>query len=227
MFFTIYQRGNLCMKKVLSIWLAVILIAVNILPITSFADVAAEYVIDVSTSNEFSIPVGTDNKTYVLTGTNKDAEVYISRDCNIILRNATLRRIHINYADFYTVNITLEGENTIEQYNWASQGALEIYSSHVTINGGENDSLYAKSLTFSAYGPSWNGGSLTVNGGIRPIGQNYLIFIFIVLKPDIISCTNRDLMIFSIKTIISGRTIRSFNEIAFIAEDFTDTVIVI
>ena len=50
------------MKKVLSIWLAVILIAVNILPITSFADVAAEYVIDVSTSNEFSIPTGTDNK---------------------------------------------------------------------------------------------------------------------------------------------------------------------
>ncbi len=153
------------MKKVLSIWLAVILIAVNILPITSFADVAAEYVIDVSTSNEFSIPIGTDNKTYVLTGTNKDAEVYISRDCNIILRNATLRRIRINYADSYTVNITLEGENTIDQYNWASQGALEIYSSHVTINGGENDSLYAKSLTFSAYGPSWNGGSLTVNGG--------------------------------------------------------------
>jgi len=134
-------------------------------PVVSFADTNTEYVIDVSTSNSFSIPVETGYSAYVLTGTNKDADVYISRDCNIILRNASIRRIHINYAESYTVNITLEGENTIDQYNWASQGALEIYRSDVTINGGENDSLYAKSLTFSACGQNWNEGSLTVNGG--------------------------------------------------------------
>ena len=110
-------------------------------------------------------PEANNRINYVVTGSNPDAEIYVWGSCNITLRNASFRRLHIDYEDSYTVNITLEGENTINQYNWASQGALEIYSSQVTINGGENDSLYARSKAFTVYSNSHDQGSLTVNGG--------------------------------------------------------------
>ena len=110
-------------------------------------------------------PEANNRINYVVTGSNPDAEIYVWGSCNITLRNASFRRLHIDYEDSYTVNITLEGENTINQYNWASQGALEIYSSQVTINGGENDSLYASSRAFTVYSNSDALGCLTVNGG--------------------------------------------------------------
>ena len=110
-------------------------------------------------------PEANNRINYVVTGSNPDAEIYVWGSCNITLRNASFRRLHIDYADSYTVNITLEGENTINQYNWASQAALSIYSSDVTINGGENDSLNATSIAFTAFSNSHDLGCLTVNGG--------------------------------------------------------------
>ncbi|MBQ7116976.1 MAG: hypothetical protein IJN88_02055, partial [Clostridia bacterium] len=110
-------------------------------------------------------PEANNRINYVVTGSNPDAEIYVWGNCNITLRNASFRRLHIDYADSYTVNITLEGENTINQYNWASQAALSIYSSDVTINGGENDSLNATSIAFTVFSNSHDLGCLTVNGG--------------------------------------------------------------
>ncbi len=110
-------------------------------------------------------PEANNRINYVVTGSNPDAEIYVWGSCNITLRNASFRRLHIDYADSYTVNITLEGENTINQYNWASQAALSIYSSDVTINGGENDSLNATSIAFTVFSNSNDLGCLTVNGG--------------------------------------------------------------
>ena len=110
-------------------------------------------------------PEANNRINYVVTGSNPDAEIYVWGSCNITLRNASFRRLHIDYADSYTVNITLEGENTINQYNWASQAALSIYSSDVTINGGENDSLNATSIAFTVFSNSHDLGCLTVNGG--------------------------------------------------------------
>ncbi len=153
------------MKKTFKILLFTIFILAMALPIMSFAGAETEYVIDLSSANAFAIPISADDVTYVLTGTNKDAEVRINGDCDIILRGAALRRIHIDHENSYTVNITLEGENTINQYNWASQAALSIYSSDVTINGGENDSLNAASIAFTAFSNSNDLGCLTVNGG--------------------------------------------------------------
>lgn len=110
-------------------------------------------------------PEANNRINYVVTGSNPDAEIYVWGSCNITLRNASFRRLHIDYADSYTVNITLEGENTINQYNWASQAALSIYSSDVTINGGEDDSLNATSIAFTVFSNSHDLGCLTVNGG--------------------------------------------------------------
>ncbi|MBR3976127.1 MAG: hypothetical protein IKJ88_09750, partial [Clostridia bacterium] len=158
------------MKKTLfALFVCLILIAGTVL-VASAADVNTEpLVVDLSSATGTKQcalnPEANNRINYVVTGSNPDAEIFVWGSCNITLRNASFRRLHIDYEDSYTVNITLEGENTIDQYNWASQGALEIYRSDVTINGGENDSLYAKSRTFSAYGQNWNEGSLTVNGG--------------------------------------------------------------
>ena len=110
-------------------------------------------------------PEANNRINYVVTGSNPDAEIYVWGSCNITLRNASFRRLHIDYEDSYKVNITLEGENTINQYNWASQAALSIYSSDVTINGGENDSLNAASIAFTVFSNSHDLGCLTVNGG--------------------------------------------------------------
>ena len=110
-------------------------------------------------------PEANNRINYVVTGSNPDAEIYVWGSCNITLRNASFRRLHIDYEDSYKVNITLEGENTINQYNWASQAALSIYSSDVTINGGENDSLNATSIAFTVFSNSHDLGCLTVNGG--------------------------------------------------------------
>ncbi len=153
------------MKKTFKILLFTIFILAMALPVMSFAGAETEYVIDLSSANAFAIPISADDVTYVLTGTNEDAEVRINGDCDIILRGAALRRIDIDHENSYTVNITLEGENTINQYNWASQAALSIYSSDVTINGGENDSLNATSIAFTVFSNSHDLGCLTVNGG--------------------------------------------------------------
>ena len=110
-------------------------------------------------------PEANNRINYVVTGSNPDAEIYVWGSCNITLRNASFRRLHIDHENSYTVNITLEGENTINQYNWASQAALSIYSSDVTINGGENDSLNATSIAFTVFSNSHDLGCLTVNGG--------------------------------------------------------------
>jgi len=153
------------MKKTFKILLFTIFILAMALPVMSFAGAETEYVIDLSSANAFAIPISADDVTYVLTGTNKDAEVRINGDCDIILRGAALRRIDIDHENSYKVNITLVGENTINQYNWASQAALSIYSSDVTINGGENDSLNATSIAFTVFSNSHDLGCLTVNGG--------------------------------------------------------------
>ena len=110
-------------------------------------------------------PEANNRINYVVTGSNPDAEIYVWGSCNITLRNASFRRLHIDHENSYKVNITLEGENTINQYNWASQAALSIYSSDVTINGGENDSLNATSIAFTVFSNSHDLGCLTVNGG--------------------------------------------------------------
>ena len=110
-------------------------------------------------------PEANNRINYVVTGSNPDAEIYVCGNCNITLRNASFRCLDIDYEDSYTVNITLEGENTINQYNWASQAALSVYSSDVTINGGENDSLNATSIAFTVFSNSNDLGCLTVNGG--------------------------------------------------------------
>lgn len=126
------------------------------------------HVVDLSASSstQYALNPEANNRiNYVVTGSNPEAEIFVWGSCNITLRNASFRRLHIDYEESYTVNITLEGENTINQYNWASQGALEIYSSLVTINGGENDSLYASSRAFTVFSNSHDLGSLTVNGG--------------------------------------------------------------
>ena len=68
-------------------------------------------------------PEANNRINYVVTGSNPDAEIYVLGSCSITLRNASFRRLYIDYEDSYTVNITLEGENTINQYNWASQVA--------------------------------------------------------------------------------------------------------
>ena len=162
-------------KKLSAGLLAFALVFTTIPPVTVSADTADtgtdtsqnEQIIDVSTSNSFTLPNGGD-VTYVLTGTNTAAEVYIGGDCDIILRDVTLKRIYTNYADTLTVNITLDGENVIHQDKSASQGALEVRRSQVTINGGEDDSLHAKSRAFPAYSNSDEveaGGGLTINGG--------------------------------------------------------------
>lgn len=110
-------------------------------------------------------PVNNSTDSYIVTGSNSDAEIIVKGSCDITLRNATFRRIQVDYSDSYDINIILEGTNTIDQYNWASQAALEIYSSNVVIYGGETDSLYANSKAVTAYSSSHELGVLTVEGG--------------------------------------------------------------
>ncbi len=125
-------------------------------------------VVDLSASSSTRYVFDPENNhtdSYIVTGSNPDAEIIVNSSCNITLRNATFRRIEVDYSDSYDINITLEGTNTIDQYNWASQAALGIYSSNVVIFGGETDSLYANSKTFTAYSSSHDLGALTVEGG--------------------------------------------------------------
>ena len=159
-------------KKLSAGLLAFALVFTAIPPVTVSADTTdsgnttskKEQVIDVSESNSFTIP-SADDVTYVLTGTNTAAEVYIGVDCDIILRDVTLKRILTDYEKALTVNITLEGDNLIHQNSSASQGALEVFQSDVTINGGEDDSLLAKSRAFPAYSSDGTKGGITINGG--------------------------------------------------------------
>ena len=162
------------MKKAMKKTLFALLVCIILLAGAAFVSSATEvntepWVEDLSlatgTHTYAFNPEANNRINYVVTGSNPDAEIYVWGSCNITLRNASFRRLHIDYADSYTVNITLEGENAINQYNWASQGALEIYSSQVTINGGENDSLYASSRAFTVFSNSHDLGCLTVNGG--------------------------------------------------------------
>ncbi len=162
------------MKKAIKKTLFALLVCIILLAGAAFVSSATEVntepvVADLSEktgTRQYAFNPEANNRiNYVVTGSNPDAEIYVWGSCNITLRNASFRRLHIDYEDSYTVNITLEGENTINQYNWASQGALEIYSSQVTINGGENDSLYASSRAFTVYSNSDALGCLTVNGG--------------------------------------------------------------
>ncbi len=137
--------------------------------VSSATEVNTEpWAVDLSASSSTRYVFDPENNhtdSYIVTGSNPDAEITVRGSCNITLRNATLRRIEVDYSDTYDINITIEGTNTIDQYNWASQGALEIYSSNVTISGGENDSLYANSKAFTAYSLSHNLGVVTVEGG--------------------------------------------------------------
>ena len=162
------------MKKITKKTLFVLLVCIILLAGAAFVSSATEvntepWVEDLSlatgTHTYAFNPEANNRINYVVTGSNPDAEIYVWGSCNITLRNASFRRLHIDYEDSYKVNITLEGENTINQYNWASQAALSIYSSDVTINGGENDSLNATSIAFTVFSNSHDLGCLTVNGG--------------------------------------------------------------
>ncbi len=154
-------------KKLLLLATSLLLIIVS-MSVVSFATVNTEpLVIDLNSGGtQYTVnPTYYNRINYIITGNNPEAEIIVWGSCNITLQNATFRRLYVDYSDSYDINITLSGENTIDQYNWASQGALEIYSSNVTISGGENDSLYAASKAFTVYSSSHNLGNLIVNGG--------------------------------------------------------------
>ncbi|MBR3785886.1 MAG: hypothetical protein IKJ77_05730 [Firmicutes bacterium] len=164
-------------KKLSAGLLAFALVFTTIPPIGASADTTAlgtdtgekeEYVIDVSEADQVSLPAQGLDVVYVLTGTNTAATVYINADCELILRNVTLKKIYTDSDKNLTVNITLEGENVIDQNVSQSEGAIEVRRSQVTINGGEDDSLHAKSRKFPAYSIRDEvkaGGGLTINGG--------------------------------------------------------------
>ncbi len=161
-------------KKISAGLLAFALVFTTIPPIGASADTTdpgtdagekEESLINVSSSDAFSLPVQGGDYVYVLEGKNPEAEVYITGNCDIILRDAAVRRIYTNSEEKYTVNITLEGANIINQNTSGHQGALEVNKSNVTINGGENDSLNAKSDAFCVYSYDDEAGGLTVNGG--------------------------------------------------------------
>ena len=161
------------MKKITKKTLFALFVCIILLTSAAFVSSATEVnteplVMDLnaSSSTKYTLnPEYSHTDSFIITGSNPDAEIYVWGNCNITLRNASFRRLNIDYEDSYTVNITLEGENTINQYNWASQAALAIYSSDVTINGGENDSLNATSIAFTVFSNSHDLGCLTVNGG--------------------------------------------------------------
>ncbi len=82
-----------------------------------------------SSSTKYTLnPEYSRTDSFIITGSNPDAEIYVWGSCNITLRNASFRRLYIDYEDSYTVNITLEGENTINRYNWASQAVTIMLS---------------------------------------------------------------------------------------------------
>ncbi len=161
------------MKKITKKTLFALFVCIILLTSAAFVSSATEVnteplVMDLnaSSSTQYTLnPEYLHTDSFIITGSNPDAEIYVWGNCNITLRNASFRRLDIDYENSYTVNITLEGENTINQYNWASQAALSIYSSDVTINGGENDSLNATSIAFTVFSNSHDLGCLTVNGG--------------------------------------------------------------
>ena len=120
------------MKKITKKTLFVLLVCIILLAGAAFVSSATEvntepWVEDLSlatgTHTYAFNPEANNRINYVVTGSNPDAEIYVWGSCNITLRNASFRRLYIDYEDSYTVNITLEGENTINQYNWASQVA--------------------------------------------------------------------------------------------------------
>ncbi len=152
---------------VLLISVVLILIPMSLIAFAT-EDSPEPLVVDLSASSSTRYVFDPENNhtdSYIVTGSNSNAEIIVNSSCNITLRNAAFRRIEVDYSDSYDINITLEGTNTIDQYNVASQAALGIYSSDVTICGGANDSLYANSKAFTAYSSSDELGVLTVEGG--------------------------------------------------------------
>ena len=161
-------------KKLSAGLLAFALVFTTIPPVGASTDTTApgtdtgakeEHVIDVSTAKSFSLPMQEVDYVYVLTGENTSADIYITGDCDIVLDSVRVRTINTNYEGAYTVKITLKGENIIDQNNSENDAAIGVRNSDVIINGGENDSLHAKSNVFCAFRNRNETGGLTVNGG--------------------------------------------------------------
>ncbi len=149
------------MKKLLSIILAVIMIVTTI-PFAFAAGDDAPLTIDLSevTSSYISIGNGRtyyDEDGYIITGTNTNVEIVIYDSCDITFRNMSANDVCLLSNTEENVTVTLDGDNYME-------GCFDVYRSHLTINGDDDDTLTIESSSF-AFTTSGNSGTLTVNGG--------------------------------------------------------------
>ncbi|MBQ7295225.1 MAG: hypothetical protein IJW86_03405 [Clostridia bacterium] len=144
------------MKKLLSIILAVLMIATTI-PFAFAAGDGVPLTIDVT--DVVRVYIGSeydyyDEDGYILTGSSESAIVNVEESCDLTLKDVTLAQLRFSYApDGSVMNITLEGTNEVTYY-------LMLSSEHLIFEGSDNATFKAPYLNTSG-----NDGTVTVNGG--------------------------------------------------------------
>ena len=144
------------MKKLLSIILAVLMIATTI-PFAFAAGDGVPLTIDVTDVSWGDIGSEYDyydEDGYILTGSSESVRVDVKESCNLTLQGVTLNELVTQYApEESVINITLDGANEVT-------GFVAMFSEHLVFDGDETASF--KAPFFAAGGSS---GTVTVNGG--------------------------------------------------------------
>ena len=157
---------NKLFKKILSIIITVIMLVTSV-PFALAAGDGVKTTIDITGFEGSRLSLGEnynyyDEDGYILTGTRDELIIYFYHSCDVILNNLSAGVIDFSEAA-QEVNFTLEGDNYLS-YSSKSP-SFYVYCSHITINGGEDDTLTCTSPAglFNTVGQP---GSVTINGGV-------------------------------------------------------------
>ncbi len=153
-------------KKILSIIITVTVLVTSV-PFAFAAGDGVKTTIDVTGVYKSSLRLGEnrdyyDEDGYILTGAKDELVIYIYHSCDITLHNLSAGTFEF-IESAQEVNFTLEGDNYLSYSGDSS--SFGVYRSHITINGGEDDTLTCTSRA-SLFSTSGNPGSVTVNGGV-------------------------------------------------------------
>ncbi len=216
---------NKTLKKTLSIILTILMI-VTAVPFAFAAGDGTPLTIDLSEVTASYIYIGNgytyyDEDGYIITGTNTNVTIQIYDSCDITFSDMSAKAVDL-YSSLENVTVTLDGDNYLDGYGF-------IFSStHLTINGDDDDTLTIESSSF-AFTTSGNPGSLTVNGGkinaVTETTSNYTTIHCsggFILNGGEVTASNNYYPVIANKTVINGGTLNvistSPNQVAIIED---------